>query len=108
MSKEGDQKGWWKGQIGDKVIATLIFLNLCTKKTLKCKYNKIPQFQIGFFPKVYVQELLSKLKWSSYSWLSQFISIVSDVTNCLILLQPEVENSLWGSGPNEIICNILL
>ncbi|XP_050546450.1 protein vav [Daktulosphaira vitifoliae] len=32
LSKEGDQKGWWKGQIGDK---------------------------IGFFPKVYVQELLS-------------------------------------------------
>lgn len=29
LSKEGDQKGWWKGQIGDK---------------------------IGFFPKVYVQE----------------------------------------------------
>lgn len=20
LSKEGDQKGWWKGQIGDKVI----------------------------------------------------------------------------------------
>lgn len=34
LSKEGDQKGWWKGQIGDKVIATLIFLNLCTKKKL--------------------------------------------------------------------------
>ncbi|VVC33602.1 Hypothetical protein CINCED_3A016799 [Cinara cedri] len=30
LSKEGDQKGWWKGQIGDK---------------------------IGFFPKVYVQEM---------------------------------------------------
>lgn len=25
LSKEGDQKGWWKGQIGDKVIK-LIFL----------------------------------------------------------------------------------
>jgi len=26
LSKEGDQKGWWKGQIGDKVINIITLL----------------------------------------------------------------------------------
>lgn len=37
LSKEGDQKGWWKGQIGDKVIRliTITHLNYKIKYTLK-------------------------------------------------------------------------
>lgn len=36
------------------------------------------------------------------------IEFDSVVTNALILLQPEVENNFRGSGPNGIICNMLL
>ena len=92
LSKEGDQKGWWKGQIGDKVID--LFINI-TKI-----YISILIFRLVFFQKFMYKNTRSTL------WKCQIkIEFNSDVINALIRLQPEVENNLWGSGPNEIICN---
>lgn len=56
LSKEGDQKGWWKGQIGDKVIDFILLNFFNNYKTLQKYIYFNTYFQIGFFPKVYVQE----------------------------------------------------
>lgn len=47
LSKEGDQKGWWKGQIGDKVIhfIKLIFIKIKTNNLI------IAYFRLDFSQK---------------------------------------------------------
>jgi len=50
LSKEGDQKGWWKGQIGDKVIDFIILIFFDDNKTLNI-YISILIFRSVFFQK---------------------------------------------------------
>jgi len=50
LSKEGDQKGWWKGQIGDKVIDYIILTLFNDYKTLQ-KYIFQYLFSDWFFSK---------------------------------------------------------
>lgn len=48
IGKDGDSKGWWRGKIGDTVSTQ--------GSWFQCKlYTKV-LFQVGYFPKDYVQE----------------------------------------------------
>jgi len=48
-------KTWWKDHIGDKIIDFILLTFFDVHKTLKNIYFNT-YFQIGVFPKVYVQE----------------------------------------------------
>jgi len=50
LSKEGDQKGWWKGQIGDKVIDFYTLTVFNNFKTFK-KYIFLYLFSDWIFSK---------------------------------------------------------